>query len=130
LWGVCAGMSGDCDFRAGRFAGEVAILHGAEFGLVRQKVSFLTDWMEESKTARNGVPFSFEHVSGDSQLDDANPASDFDIYAKASWEFLRNGREGKAREKHQLSDGVGGIADGRQRPKWHSAAKRKGGQKR
>jgi hypothetical protein len=51
-------MSGDCDFRAGRFAGEVAVLHGVEFGLVRQKVSFLTDRMEESKTARNGVPFS------------------------------------------------------------------------
>ncbi len=28
-------------------------------------------------------PMPIEHVSGDSQLDDANPAADFDIYAKA-----------------------------------------------
>jgi hypothetical protein len=52
-------MSGDCDFRAGRFAREVAVVHSVEFGLVRQEVSFLKDRMGETKTARDGVPSLF-----------------------------------------------------------------------
>jgi hypothetical protein len=42
-------------------------------------------------------------------LDDANPASDFDIYAKARLGFCGT-VEGKARENQQ--DGVGGVGDG------------------
>jgi hypothetical protein len=39
--------------------------------------------MEESKAARDGVPFCFRCVAGDSQLRHANPLSNFDIYAIA-----------------------------------------------
>jgi hypothetical protein len=41
-------------------------------------------------------PMPIAHVSGDSQLDDANPASDFDIYAKARLGVFAERSRGKS----------------------------------
>src|SRR5258708_35959916 len=51
-------MSGDRNFCPGRFAGEVAIVHGVELGLVRQEIS-RPDRMEETKRRARACRFCF-----------------------------------------------------------------------
>src|SRR5258708_6745597 len=51
-------MSGDRNFCPGRFAGEVAIVHGVELGLVRQEIS-RPDRMEETKRRGRACRFCF-----------------------------------------------------------------------